>query len=328
MHIRGDTTHLFTRGIVALFAGSIALLLGPEAALAQATTIGEVICNVAGNLGGNNGTALVQLFDGIAYISGTVLLGTALLGFKEAADNPGKPPLYQPIARLIGGAGLIALPSAIAMIVDTLFTQTGPGGTSICTINSPAAAANAGIEVVITNFITNIQGPLIVLISIVAFTIGVFLIVRGLMKASKYGTDPRAYSMPNILANLVTGAILVEIGQTTGVILSTLFGTASVANQNGGESIVAGWAFINNLCDGSSGNCQSFVDAIAAGLDFFQLIGMIAFVRGFMIIKNAVEGSGQATMAQGFTHVFGGAMAINIYTVLQLFDTTFGTGWL
>jgi hypothetical protein len=55
---------------------------------------------------------------------------------------------------------------------------------------------------------------------------------------------------------------------------------------------------------------------------------MIAFVRGWLIIKNAVEGAGQATVAQGFTHIVGGVLAINIYSFLEIMDQTFGTNFL
>jgi hypothetical protein len=33
-------------------------------------------------------------------------------------------------------------------------------------------------------------------------------------------------------------------------------------------------------------------------------------------------------MAQGLTHVIGGAFAINIFYVLEMLDATFGTGFL
>jgi hypothetical protein len=55
---------------------------------------------------------------------------------------------------------------------------------------------------------------------------------------------------------------------------------------------------------------------------------MIAFVRGWLILKRASEGSGQATMAQGFTHLFGGVLAMNIFGFLEIMDSTFGTNFL
>jgi hypothetical protein len=71
-----------------------------------------------------------------------------------------------------------------------------------------------------------------------------------------------------------------------------------------------------------------FSNAIEAALTFFQLIGMIAFVRGWMIMKSASEGTGNATMAQGITHIIGGVCALNIFQFLHVFDYTFGTNLL
>ncbi len=46
------------------------------------------------------------------------------------------------------------------------------------------------------------------------------------------------------------------------------------------------------------------------------------------LVKNAIEGAGQATVVQGFTHIVGGVLAINIYTFLEIIDQTFGTNFL
>ena len=113
-------------------------------------------------------------------------------------------------------------------------------------------------------------------------------------------------------------------GQSAGNVLFTLFGvgTSDVIDYATNESRVMSWNAVSVF--GST----PFATAIAAALTFFQLIGILAFVRGLYIVKNAVEGTGQATMAQGFTHIIGGVLAINIYTFLEVMDSTFGTGFL
>jgi hypothetical protein len=45
-------------------------------------------------------------------------------------------------------------------------------------------------------------------------------------------------------------------------------------------------------------------------------------------MKNMVEGNNQATMAAGLTHIIGGALAINIFPTLRLFNNTFGVNFI
>jgi hypothetical protein len=308
-----------SRFACAFFTAVVAVLLTPHAAEAQ-TYVGTLICNVANEINGN--TPLIDLFDAIAFISGTYLFGRALYDLKEHVDDPSpRHPLYKPLAKMVAAAALLELPFFIGWLIGTLFGQQVNGGVLACNPVAPVAVA-ADPSVMVTNFMNSIQGPLTYLISILCFTIGTFLIVRGLLKAAKIGTDRNTTT--NILANLIIGTVLVSVGECSNVLLATVFGNATIANAaTPGAQIVGAWPMVTQL-----NASQSFINAIAAALDFFQLIGMIAFVRGFMIIRNAVEGNGQATMAQGFTHVIGGILAINIYQVLEIFDATLGTGWL
>jgi len=157
---------------------------------------------------------------------------------------------------------------------------------------------------------------------------GVLFIIRGLLKGAKYGSDPRASSTPHILAYLIIGAILIVAGQGAGSLTLSMFGmgTSDAIDCADGVSCttnvgrVLGW-------NASLGNVK-FATAVAAALTFFQLIGILAFIRGLYIVKNAVEGTGQATVVQGFTHIVGGVLAINIYTILEVIDQTFGTNLL
>jgi hypothetical protein len=71
-----------------------------------------------------------------------------------------------------------------------------------------------------------------------------------------------------------------------------------------------------------------FQTAVNAALSFVQIIGFIAFVRGWMIMKKVVEGGGNVSMAQGMTHIIGGVLAVNIAPFLKIMDTTFGTNLL
>ena len=300
-------------------------LLTPQLALAQAMTLGEVMCNAAYNV-----TPLGWLMNGIAYIAGAVLIGGGLLHLVRHTDNPREAKLHDSVARIVAGAALLALPSFIELTLNSIFNFSSGGGLTVCAAGAASAVSTAGygtssgyatgLDVLMTNLIQNIKDPMTFLLSAIAMTMGIFLVIRGLLKASRYGQDPRQNSIANVLANIVIGAILFVVGQSLGVMLGTLFGTSDVA----------GFSVINygQLSGNFGTSTQPFQNAIYAALTFFQLIGFIAFIRGFLILKNSIEGSGQATLAQGITHILGGVAAVNIYYVLTIFDSTFGTNFL
>ncbi|HUY67724.1 MAG TPA: hypothetical protein VMV79_00295 [Alphaproteobacteria bacterium] len=289
-------------------------------ALAQSWTLGEVICNVSNEVGGGYGFSVSNIISGIAYIAGAILIGYGLIGLKDHMENPKQPPLHQALARMGGGAGLLFLPSMTGWLIDSLYGYQGAGGLTFCgNVMVPATGSSVTLSQLMVNLVYNVKDPFTWMMSVGAVTFGLFLIFRGLVKASKFGTDPRAHSIPVILVNLLVGAVLVTVGQSLGVIMATLFGS----NFINPSSDVLGWNAVTTLNASSE-----FTTAIIAALTFFQLIGLIAFVRGWLIVKNAVEGVGQATMVQGFTHIIGGVLAINIYGFLEVLDHTFGTGFL
>lgn len=298
--------------LLCLTAGIIAILaLIPEFARAQ--TLGEVMCNASDNV-----SPLAELFNGFAYILGGIAIGRGLYMLQKRAEG-GQKTLSEGIMYIVGGACLMALPAAIGAVVQSLMATDGGGGLSFC---SPGAGASAGEELTLDqmmiNLVENIRDPMTFMLSCIAIVMGVFIFVRGLIKATQYGVDPRNNSGPKIVTSLVFGALLFVIGQSLGMIQDTLFGTPEIASNS-----VISWATFDNLDDDSG----RFKRAVIAALTFFQLIGMIAFIRGLLLLKTHIEG-GQGSMAQGITHMLGGACAINIYLFLKVMDNTFGTGFL
>jgi hypothetical protein len=293
----------------------LAGLLSPHAALAQVMSLGDVMCQASQEI-----IPFAYLFNGISYIAGAILIGAGLVYFVRHQHNPQETKLHTPILHVVAGAGLLFLPSTITLIVNSLFGYPGAGGVAVCAgIEPVGSGGGVTLATMMSNLIYNIKDPMVFLLSTIAIVIGVFLIMRGLMKAAKYGLDPRANSVQSVLAHLIIGAILIVVGQSLSVMLSSLFGVGTVA-----DSSIISWSILNNF----GPNTQQFQTAIYAALTFFQLIGMIAFIRGWLILKDSVEGKGQATFAQGMTHIIGGVCAINIYYILVVFDNTFGTGFL
>jgi hypothetical protein len=63
---------------------------------------------------------------------------------------------------------------------------------------------------------------------------------------------------------------------------------------------------------------------VAAILAFVALLGWISFIRGFFIMRGVAEGNSQASAMAGFTHILGGALAVNLGGVLKAVQETLG----
>lgn len=56
-----------------------------------------------------------------------------------------------------------------------------------------------------------------------------------------------------------------------------------------------------------------------------QLVGLIAFIRGWMhLVGHVQQSGGQHTLGKALTHIIGGLLAINIIGVTDIFWNTFG----
>lgn len=99
-------------------AYAVASVLGAHDAVAQ-TTIGGVINNVGTQISGASN--LVYLG---AYAGGTTALMMGAFKLKAHAENPSQTPMQQGLARLAVGAGLVALPSVGATIVNSSLGST------------------------------------------------------------------------------------------------------------------------------------------------------------------------------------------------------------
>jgi hypothetical protein len=291
---------------MAFWAGSThAAMASGETA---ASTLGDLICNAS-----LNGNSMAIAFQFIAYGAGVVAGLQGLHHLRLHSEDQRNNPLRHGLMLLFGSMCLLAFPTFVGTIVNALYTPTGSGSLTCTGVSS--GGGGAGLEAMLTGFVTNIKMPLQTAASAVAIISGLFMMLRGLLKASKYGIDPKANSMHSILTNIGFGALLFTIGDNLTHMLGSVFGSTSIA------STALNW----NLPSGVS---PEFTTAVSSALIFVQLIGTIAFVRGWLILKKVVEGGGNVTLAQGLTHIIGGVLAINIGQFLTLMDSTFGTGLL
>jgi hypothetical protein len=146
-----------------------------------------------------------------------------------------------------------------------------------------------------------------------AFVIGLCITGVGLMRLKKYSENNGQMSISQPLIILFVGMALVA---TPGFI-DTATETLSLGT-NTGTSVLA----VN-----VAGSSVPGMDAAIQGvLLFVKLVGHLAFIRGFLILKDVGEGKGHATMGRALTHIFGGAAAININATIAMLGATFAPG--
>lgn len=307
---------------IAAWLGFLTLVLWPEYAHAtartNAKTLGDIICNIQSGM-----NSYSTLISAICYIMGAFLgvRGVLYLNERFSSQQAGMSVTTKGIAHILGGGALLSAPTFTALLQASLFptTKGSPMG-SACAGTAPTAiSAGASLDLVMNNLVKNISLPMFTILAGLSIAIGIFLIVRGLLKAAKYGVDPRSDNVKSITTNLLIGAIMLSIGNVLPAVLKTLFDVSDPSNINNFSGI--SWSSVAGAASTTAAD-----NAVKAALAFVQIIGGIAFVRGWLMIKNAIEGTGQQTVPQGITHIIGGAMCINIPLMLKILDTTFGTG--
>ena len=299
-----------------VFLAALSLTQTASAATA-AMDLGAAICNAKSQFG-----PYVMFLGALAYVVAAFLTVSFVNLSVKHFDNPRESQTTKICALVITAGALAAFPSAVGALQTTIFATAGSSGPIVCGGSaSPAANGSVGLDGIINNFVGSIYSPMFALISVIAISCGIFLIFRGLLKASKIGSDPRAAAPHAILVNLFIGAILVSVGQSLGMMLESLFGTPDLSSAS---SFAIQWQNIS-----SNINDTAAIDkVIRSCLAFVQIIGAIGFVRGWLILKVAIEGSGQATVPQGLTYIIGGTFALNIPMALKIFNSTSGMSLL
>ncbi len=296
-------------GTLALF---VALFTFASITPSHADTLGDIFCRVGLNL--YYFTWVFQyVADGVAVFC--VAFGIYELG--KHTENPREHPLKNGVIYLIVSMMLFSLPSVLEIIIYSIYGEDSGGAGLMCDASgSGAGGGSPGLDTIMANLVDNIKAPMESLIAVIGAAMGIYMTVLGLVKASKYGVDPRSNNITSILSNIIIGAILFSLATNIDYVMATVFGDPEVM-----PSEALSWS-------SGTGVSAQFQRAIDAALTFVKIIGLIAFIRGWKIMKDAVEGNGQASAAQALTHIIGGVLAINIPRFLEVMDNTLGTGLL
>ncbi len=310
MAVRSITTD--TKALKAiLFALAIYALLLPFGEVMAQTKVGDMMMKGAQNT--LSRTPL--LIQTIAYISGFAFAVIGLLKIKAHVDNAERTPLSHGLWYLLAATLLISLPAAMNLLQNSTLLKT-PGKSVEAAAAFGLNGAGNGLDKMMIRFVNDIRKPLQFIIWGSGVVLGLFLLTTGFMRMAKgAGQDgPRGSLGPGTLMRILVGAILFSTAATADMFTASLFGNAVV--QFKGLAIA-------NIPAASLANAEQAIGAI---LTFIQIIGFIAFMRGFLMFRALADGNTSVSSSAAFTHVIGGALAINISPTLAAIEQTFCGG--
>lgn len=161
----------------------------------------------------------------------------------------------------------------------------------------------------------NIQGaiaPIEKMVTGAAYLIGVAFFIKALYHLKIYG-ELRTMMSSNTSAKepavyIFVGAMFIYLPTLYGIMSRSTFGT---------DNILAYSAI-------SGTNSAYYGDALVTVLMLVRLVGVISFLRGWVILAKGSAHGQQPQWAKGVTHIIGGLMAINIVGTTKIFMNTLG----
>jgi intracellular multiplication protein IcmC len=142
------------------------------------------------------------------------------------------------------------------------------------------------------------------LIAVVCYILGIALVVAGLVAARKTAEAPSQSrgGFGDALASLGVGCTLVALPSFVGMGLESLFGAAEPI------STISSLAYAK-FTDDVSAEGQRAAGALAVVVN---VVGLIAVVRGLLIIRASANGDGNSSYGSGITFLVSGLILVNI----------------
>jgi len=285
-------------------------------AFAQFTpTMGDVMVNTI-----VSSEDIPTLFAASAYLFGLLLVVMAVIKLKDHVINPQQTALSEAVKRFVAGGGFFALPMVIEAAYNTVADGCGFGGCGADGYSGFNATTplGLGLDAMMVNFMADIWTPIMVLMPAFCYLAGIILIIIGISRLLKTAQEgPRGPGGAGTVTTFLVGGALLSVDAMMGAFSNSLFPTL------GGD--LQTYGILTFSTAGLAASDVAHIETvIAAILAFMMIIGWISFIRGFFILRAVAEGDHQASMMAGMTHLFGGAMAVNLGPVLNAVQSTFG----
>ena len=286
------------------------LVLGTSSAYAG--TVGGALDNVAQSFSNSP-----LLFTAFSYIAGIVMVTWSLFTFRDHVDGGGgAPPLSTAVKRMLAGGMFLALPTVITASVQT-WINSGLGSVSYTRGAGGGGGGAASLDEAAVNFIADMATPITVVISAFAYLGGILLIIIAISRVTRsYNEGWRGPTGIGTIMTLLVGGALISSGDMMAAFSTSIFGDATSVTSP---------RLSGAINDALTPDARARVEAsLTALLGFIIIVGWIAFIRGWFVLKAVADGNSQVSKAQALTFLFGGALAVNIGDVVNLISNTVG----
>ncbi|OGT55438.1 MAG: hypothetical protein A3F14_06545 [Gammaproteobacteria bacterium RIFCSPHIGHO2_12_FULL_43_28] len=149
---------------------------------------------------------------------------------------------------------------------------------------------------------------LIQMVTAIAYVLGFYFVFVGLLKLKHFGEQRSMHSQEHGLSApliyLMVGILLIYLPSSVRVGLSTFFAEP------------APYGYLE-----ATGQWDQFYNTVYS---IIQFIGIIAFIRGLVLLTHTGGHGQQGTFARALSFIIGGILCINIYQVVQVVFVTLG----
>lgn len=170
------------------------------------------------------------------------------------------------------------------------------------------------LDTLLENFINGVSGPLLGLISIVAYLCAGLFSTIFLLRLYAHANDPIRTSAAGTAATFIVASLLFSFPQLSAATTATLFGSNTTVNT-----------FNEIAYQPTSGATPAQATAaLAAIFTFIHVIGELALLRAGILFRRVANGDSGANPDAPYIHFAGALLAINVVGVVKAVQTTIG----
>ncbi len=287
--------------------------VGSGVSFKGAQTLGGVIKNSYKSLDGIPGIISV-----IAYIFGLLLAFKSMLDFKNHVDNSSQVPLSEGVKKFLAAGCLFSLPFISKVVVGSIFGES-KAGIKYGMTHDPLkdVEGSLGMDRMIYNFVADIYGPMTDLLAVFSYITAIIFLVVGISRMLKADKDgPQGPTGMGTIATFLVAGVLFSLGGMMGTFNSTLFG--------GGNPAVSTYAVISETVISNVDDKQRIESVVESLMAFIMLVGYIAFIRGWLVLRGVANEVNGASVTQALTFLIGGTLAINLGELVNVLQRTVG----
>ncbi len=286
-------------------------VVASDAAFAGGDKLGDVFTNLVSSWNG-----FTNIFSMLAYFAGVTLAIIGVFKFKDHVDNPAQTKLSEGVKRMLAGGMFLSLPFMIRAVRGALFDDAALGSDSITVTGSTKASLSAGgLDKMVVDLMTNVAGPVEAMLGAFSYLAGIALLLVGISRLTKRLEEgPRGPAGMGTMMTFIASGALFSFGDSMGTFANSLFG------DDGSELKTR--ALVANTVISDTDDRERIQTVIEAVMTFVMLVGYIAFIRGWFVLRAFADGQQGATIAQGLTFLFGGTLAINLGELINVIMRT------